>query len=130
VVSDTRRLRAQVFERSGIAIDEQDPIMAVLAVCAQQTEDIGKRLLSRTNPVRVAIVMAATAAIFAGAGAVAGWILAGEQFKAEQSEWLRQNAYRCQVKQRGAEVRNQFPAWKRRDVPMRGETGDVTGEAE
>ena len=28
---DTRRLRAAIFERSGIAIDEHDPIMAVLA---------------------------------------------------------------------------------------------------
>jgi len=34
MVMDTRRLRAAIFERSGIAIDEHDPIMAVLAASA------------------------------------------------------------------------------------------------
>ena len=69
---DTRRLRAAIFERSGIAIDEHDPIMAVLAASAEQTEEIGARLLSRTSPVRVAVAVTVAAAIFAAAGTVTG----------------------------------------------------------
>jgi hypothetical protein len=77
MVMDTRRLRAAIFERSGIAIDEHDPIMAVLAASAEQTEEIGARLLSRTSPVRVAVAVTVAAAIFAAAGTVSGWLLAG-----------------------------------------------------
>src|SRR5258708_39899917 len=65
---DTRRLRAAIFERSGIAIDEHDPIMAVVAACAQQTEEIGALLLGRTNPVRIVVAVTVAAAIFAAAG--------------------------------------------------------------
>jgi len=54
---DTRRLRAAIFERSGIAIDEHDPIMAVVAACAQQTEEIGALLLRRANPVRTVVAV-------------------------------------------------------------------------
>lgn len=70
---DMRRLRAAVFERTGIAIEDGDPIMAVLAASAQQTEEIGARLLARTSPVRIALATGIAAALFALIGAVAGW---------------------------------------------------------
>lgn len=92
MVMDTRRLRAAIFERSGIAVDEHDPIMGVLAASAEQTEEIGARLLSRTSPVRVAVAVTVAAAIFAAAGTVIGWVLAEQRFGAERSEWLRQQA--------------------------------------
>jgi len=92
MVMDTRRLRAAIFERSGIAIDEHDPIMAVLAASAEQTEEIGARLLSRTSPVRVAVAVTVAAAIFAAAGTVSGWLLAEQRFGAERAEWLRQQS--------------------------------------
>ncbi len=89
---DSSRLRAAIFERSGIAIDEHDPIMAVLAASAQQTEEIGTRVLSRTSPVRVAIAVTVAAAIFAAAGTVTGWVLAEQRFGAERAEWLLQQS--------------------------------------
>lgn len=73
MVRDASRLRAIVFERTGIAVDESDPIMAVLVVAAEQTEEIGARLLARTSPARVAAVVAVAALSFAAVGAVAGW---------------------------------------------------------
>jgi hypothetical protein len=92
MVMDTRRLRAAIFERSGIAVDEHDPIMAVLAASAEQTEEIGARLLSRTSPVRVAVAVTVAAAIFAAAGTVIGWVLAEQRFDAKRGEWLRQQS--------------------------------------
>jgi len=89
---DTRQLRATVFERSGIALDEHDPIMAVIAASAAQTEEIGARLLRRTNPVRVAVAVTAAAVVFGVAGTVAGWFLAERRFDAERAEWLRQQS--------------------------------------
>jgi hypothetical protein len=89
---DTRRLRAAIFERSGIAIDEHDPIMAVLAASAEQTEEIGARLLRRTSPVHVVVAVTVAAAIFAAAGTWAGWVLAKQRFEAERAEWLRQES--------------------------------------
>ena len=92
MVMDTRRLRAAIFERSGIAIDEHDPIMAVVAACAQQTEEIGALLLRRTNPVRIVVAVTVAAAIFAAAGAGIGCVLAQQRFEAERAEWLRQQS--------------------------------------
>ncbi len=89
---DTRQLRAAVFERTGIAIDEQDPIIAVLAVSAQQTEEIGRRLLARTSPVRVVAVMTMAALVFALAGAGVGWQIAQRQVEEARAEWLRQQS--------------------------------------
>jgi hypothetical protein len=73
MVKDMGRLRAAVFERSGIAIDEHDPLMAVLAVSAQQTEEIGSRLLARTGPLRIVAATAATALVFGLVGGIIGW---------------------------------------------------------
>ena len=87
---DTRRLCAAIFERSGIAVDEHDPIVAVLAASAEQSEEIGERLLRRTGPTRIALAVTVAAAIFAVAGTVAGWVLAEQRFGAERAEWLRQ----------------------------------------
>ena len=87
---DTRRLRAALFERSGIAVDEHDPIMAVLAISAEQTEEIGERLLRRTSPVRIVVAVTVAAAMFAAAGTWVGWTLAQQRFGAERAEWLRQ----------------------------------------
>jgi hypothetical protein len=88
LVTDTRRLRATIFERSGIAIDEHDPIMAVLIASAQQTEDIGERLLRRANPMRFVVAGVFFAVtIFAVAGTVVGWLLAQQRFEAERIQW-------------------------------------------
>ena len=89
---DTRRLCAAIFERSGIAVDEHDPIVAVLAASAEQTEEIGERLLRRTNPVRITLAVTVAAAIFAAAGTWTGWVLARQRFEADRAEWLRQQS--------------------------------------
>lgn len=89
---DTRRLRAAIFERSGIAIDEHDPIMAVLAASAEQTEEIGARLLRRTSPLYLTAAVTVAAAIFAAAGTGVGWILGQQRFEAERVEWLRKQS--------------------------------------
>ena len=92
MVKETNRLRAVIFERTGIAIDEQDPIMAVLAVSAHQTEEIASRLLARTNPVRVATATAATALAFALVGGLVGWRMGQGQLELARAEWNRQQA--------------------------------------
>lgn len=92
MVMDTRRLRAAVFERTGIAIDENDPIMAVLAISAQQTEDIGARLLARSSPARVATVIAATGLLFALVGGLAGWQVGRRNVEEARTEWTRTQA--------------------------------------
>ena len=92
MVTDTSWLRAAIFERSGIAIDEHDPIMAVLAASAEQTEEIGARLLKRTEPVRVVAATAITALVFAALGASAAYHVAQRRFESERAEWLRQQA--------------------------------------
>lgn len=92
MVTDTRRLRAAVFERTGIAIDEQDPIMAVLAVAAEQTEEIGARLLARTSPARVAVVTAVAAFAFALAGGWMGWHIGQRNLEKARAEWVRAQA--------------------------------------
>lgn len=89
---DTNRLRAALFERTGIAIDEQDPIMAVLAVSARQTEEIGRRLLARTSPVRVVAVTTAASLIFALAGAAVAWHVGEHRLQEARAEWRRQQA--------------------------------------
>lgn len=92
MVMDTCKLRAAVFERTGIAIDEHDPIMAVLAVSAQQTEEIGARLLARTSPVRVAAATAAVAFAFALGGGAAGWHMGQRNLEELRGEWVRAQA--------------------------------------
>lgn len=87
---DTQRLRAMIFERSGIAIDEQDPIMAVLVASAQQTEEIGARLLRRSSPMRIAAVVMVIGLVFAAAGSLATWRIEQRLFAEERTEWLRQ----------------------------------------
>jgi len=89
VVADTRRLQAAVFERTGIAIDEQDPLMAVLAISAQQTEEIAARLLARTSPGRVATVTATVAFVFAFAGGLVGWRAGQAKLEEARAEWIR-----------------------------------------
>ena len=91
-MTDTRRLRAAVFERTGIAIDEHDPIMAVLAVSAEQTEEIGKRLLAKTSPVRVALTTGAIALVFAAIGAGLAWQLGQQAFQRHRAAWLQEQA--------------------------------------
>ena len=92
MVKDVSRLRAAIFERTGIAIDETDPIMAVLAVSADQTEEIGRRLLRKVNPVRVAVTTGAVALMFAVVGAGLGWQLAYGRSQQERAAWLQQQA--------------------------------------
>src|SRR5207302_10992888 len=85
MVSDSRRLRAAIFERSGIAIDEHDPIMAVLIASAEQTEEIGARLLNRTSPVRIVVATAVAALLFTAIGASGGWYAAQRQFEGSRA---------------------------------------------
>lgn len=88
MVTNTSRLRAAVFERSGVAIDENDPIMAVLAVSAEQTEEIGRRLLAKTSPARVAVVTGAVALAFATIGAGFAWHVSQRHFERDRVAWL------------------------------------------
>jgi hypothetical protein len=90
MVNDVIRLRAAVFERTGIALDEKDPIMAVLAVSAEQTEEIGARLLRRTSPMRVGLMCAGLAVAAAAGSSWATWQVAESQSRTERAEWLRQ----------------------------------------
>ena len=92
MVTDTRRLRATIFERSGIAIDEQDPIMAVLVASAEQTEEIGARLLNRTSPVRIVVATAVVAVLFSAIGASGAWYAAQRHLERTRAEWLGQQA--------------------------------------
>ena len=92
MVMATNELRAAIFERSGIAIDEHDPIMAVLAVSARQTEEIGARLLARTSPARVAVATAAISFVFALAGGAAGWHMGLRGLEEARAEWVRAQA--------------------------------------
>ena len=73
MVMDTRRLRAAIFERSGIAIDEHDPIMAVVAACAQQTEEIGALLLSEQGRAGVRLAELGVAALLANCTGRRSW---------------------------------------------------------
>lgn len=86
---DTGQLRAMIFERTGIAIDERDPIMAVLVASAHQSEDIGARLLARTSPVRIVVVTAAAGLVFALAGAAAAWHTAQGDIEDARAGWAR-----------------------------------------
>ncbi len=92
MVTDTRRLRATIFERSGIAIDEHDPIMAVLVASAQQTEEIGARFLRRMSPVRVVVAVAITGFVFATAGSLVTWRVEQRLFAVERADWMRQQS--------------------------------------
>lgn len=91
-MTDTTRLRSLVFERTGIAIDDKDPIMAVLVATAQQSEEIGNRLLRRISPVRVVIASAASAAVFSAFASWATWEIAQSHARIERAEWLHRQA--------------------------------------
>src|SRR5687768_3452485 len=92
MVTDTSKLRAVIFERSGIAVDEKDPIMAVLVASAQQTEEIGTRLLRRSGTARAVLASALVAALAAMVSCWATWQLAESRAREEQANWLRQQA--------------------------------------
>ena len=92
MVTDVSRLRAAIFEQTGIAVDEHDPIMAVLVASAQQTEEIGARLLKRTSPIRVIAATAVAGLVFAATGAAVAWNLAQRQLETQRTEWLRQQS--------------------------------------
>lgn len=92
MVSDMSQLRTKVFERTGIAVDEHDPIMAVLAVSAEQTEQIGRQLLARVSVTRAVVASSVAALVFAGTCSFATWQVAQTRASAERAEWLRQQA--------------------------------------
>jgi hypothetical protein len=92
MVTDTRRLRAVIFERSGIAIDEHDPIMAVLVASAQQTEEIGARFLRRMSPVRAVLAAAITGLVFAAVSSLVTWQVEQQLFAVERADWMRQQS--------------------------------------
>ena len=92
MVTNMSRLRAAVFERSGVAIDENDPIMAVLAVSAEQTEEIGRRLLAKTSPARVAVVTGAVALAFATIGAGLAWQVSQRHVERDRAAWLQEQS--------------------------------------
>ena len=86
---DTSQLRAMIFERTGIAIDERDPIMAVLVASAHQSEEIGSRLFARVSPVRVIATTVAAGLVFALAGAVGAWYVAQGNVEDALAGWVR-----------------------------------------
>ena len=86
---DTGQLRALIFERTGIAIDERDPIMAVLVASAHQSEEIGSRLLARVSSLRIVAATAATGLVFALAGATATWYAAQGDIEHARASWVR-----------------------------------------
>lgn len=90
MVTDTARLRAAVFEQTGIAIDENDPMVAVLVASAHQTEEIGRRLLRRTHPV-LTVAATGVAVLLAAAGTAAlTWNVAQSEARAARAEWAQQ----------------------------------------
>lgn len=91
-MNDNARLRAAIFERSGIAIDEHDPIMAVLVASAQQTEEIGARLLRRVSPVSAVVAAAITGLVFAAVGSLVTWRVEQRLFAVERADWIRQQS--------------------------------------
>lgn len=89
---DSARLRTAVFEQTGIAIDDKDPIVAVIAAFSLQSEEITRRVLRRTSLVRGVVASAAVALVFSGIASWGTWEIARSRNRAEQSEWLRQQA--------------------------------------
>lgn len=89
MVTDTARLRAAVFEQTGIAIDDKDPIVAVIAAFSHQSEEMTQRLLRRTSAVRAVLASAAVALVFSGVASWITWEIARSRSRAEQTEWLR-----------------------------------------
>lgn len=91
-MKEVERLRALIFERTGIAVDEKDPMMAVLVASTQQAEEVGTRLLRRIAPVRVVLASSATALLFAAIASWTTWHVAQGEAATERAEWLRQQA--------------------------------------
>ena len=89
---DTKRLRATIFEHSGIAVEDGDPIMAVLVASAYQTEEIGARLLRRMSPVRVVVMMTMAGLLFAAIGSFITWRVEQRLFAVERADWMRQQS--------------------------------------
>ncbi len=89
-MTESKRLRAIIFEHSGIAVEDGDPIMAVLVASAHQTEEIGERLLRRMSPVRVVVAVAITGLVFATAGSLVTWHVEQRLFAVERADWMRQ----------------------------------------
>jgi hypothetical protein len=92
MVNDMSRLRAVIFERTGIAVEEKDPIMAVLVASSCQAEEIGSRLLRRTSPVRVVLASSTIALLFGAICSWATWQIAQSEARVERTDWLRQQA--------------------------------------
>ena len=89
-MNDVDRLRATIFERTGISVAADDPLLAVLVASTYQTEEVGRLLLKRISPVRMALIAAAAAMMFTAVGASIAWEIASSRARAEQAEWLRQ----------------------------------------
>src|SRR4051794_31898909 len=85
-------LRATIFERTGIAVGADDPLMAVLVASELQADEVGRRLLARASPVRAVLLSTVAGLLFGGIGAGGGWEIAASQARAERAEWLRQQA--------------------------------------
>ena len=86
---DTARLLASIFERRGIAIDEHDPIMAVLVASAQQTEEIGAHLLRRMSPGRVEVMMTMAGLLFVAIVSFITWRVDHQLLAFERADWMR-----------------------------------------
>jgi hypothetical protein len=91
-VKDVERLRAAIFERTGIPVGADDPLMAVLVASSFQTEEVCRRLLKRASPVRAALVSATFGVVLGSIGAYSAWQIAAAQAQVERVEWLRQQA--------------------------------------
>ena len=91
-MSPVERLRAKVLQQTGIAIDANDPLVAVLVASTEQAEEVGNRLLRRVSVTRAVLASAATSLLMSGGAAWATWQVADSRARAERAEWLRQQA--------------------------------------
>lgn len=92
MVASVDRLRTKVLQQTGIAIDATDPLLAVLVASAEQTEEVGDRLLHRVSATRTIVASAATSLVMCAATAWMTWHVAESRARAERAEWLRQQA--------------------------------------
>src|SRR5215217_3427275 len=92
MVNRIERLRSNILQQTGIAIDPSDPLVAVLVASADQAEEVGNRLLRRVSVTRAVLASAATSMMMCAVTAWGTWQVAESRARAERAEWLRQQA--------------------------------------
>src|SRR5687767_12179359 len=66
--------------------------MAILAISAEQTEQIGHQLLRRVSVTRAIVASSVAALVFGSITSFATWEVAQSRTTAERAEWLRQQS--------------------------------------